>query len=87
MESCIYVGQVRHTRTMPVLHRFTYRVFMMYLDLDELPDLFRKRWLWSARRTAIARFRRADHLGPESQPLSESAETSDVGFDPAAGTG
>ena len=72
MESCIYEGQVRHTRTMPVLHRFRYRVFMMYLDLEELPTLFSKRWLWSTRRAAIARFRRSDHLGPANQPLAES---------------
>jgi len=72
MESCIYEGQVRHTRTTPVLHRFCYRVFMMYLDLDELPELFENRWLWSSRRVAIARFRRSDHLGPASQPLSDS---------------
>lgn len=72
MESCIYEGQVRHTRSTPVLHRFSYRVFMMYLDLDELPELFESRWLWSSRRAAIARFRRSDHLGPASQPLSDS---------------
>ncbi len=72
MESCIYEGQVRHTRTTPVLHRFRYRVFMMYLDLDELPGLFEKRWLWSATRPAIARFRRSDHIGPDHEPLSDS---------------
>lgn len=72
MESCIYEGQVRHTRTIPVLHRFKYRVFMMLLDLDELPELFARRWLWSSERTAIARFRRSDHLGDDSQPLAES---------------
>ena len=37
MKSCIYEGQVRHTRTKPVGHTFNYRLFMMYLDLDELP--------------------------------------------------
>ena len=72
MESCIYEGQVRHSRTTPALHRFQYRLFMMYLDLDELPALFNKRWLWSTRRPAIARFRRSRHLGPATQPLSES---------------
>lgn len=36
---------------------------MLYLDLDELPELFGKRWLWSTRRPAIARFCREDHLG------------------------
>lgn len=72
MKSCIYEGQVRHTRTRPVLHRFRYRVFMMYLDLDELPQLFSKRWFWSAKRTALARFRRSDHIGPVDQSLDES---------------
>ena len=44
---------------------------MMYLDLDELPGLFRQRWLWSASGPAIARFRRSDHLGPEDKPLAD----------------
>ena len=72
MESCIYEGRVKHTRTEPVLHRFGYRMFMMYLDLDELPDLFRKRWFWSATRPALARFRREHHIGDPGEPLAES---------------
>jgi DUF1365 family protein len=72
VESCIYEGRVKHSRTEPVLHRFGYRMFMMYLDLDELPELFRKRWFWSVSRPALARFRRTDHLGPAEQPLSDS---------------
>jgi DUF1365 family protein len=46
-------------------------MFMMYLDLAELPQLFRGRWFWSARRTALARFRRSDHLGDPAVPLDE----------------
>ncbi len=72
MQSCIYEGQVSHSRTRPVLHRFRYRMFMMYLDLDELPVLFKSYWCWSANRFALARFRRRDHLGPADQPLAES---------------
>jgi len=72
VESCIYEGRVRHTRTVPVSHRFSYRIFLMYLDLEELPTLFAKRWFWSASGPALARFRRADHLGPESEDLDES---------------
>ena len=72
MKSCIYEGQVSHTRTVPVLHRFKYRIFMMYLDLDELPQVFEKRWLWSSSKAAVARFRREDHLGPKTELLSES---------------
>jgi DUF1365 family protein len=48
MNSCIYTGNVRHRRFSPVPHAFTYRLFMMYLDLEELPTLFKGRWLWSA---------------------------------------
>ena len=41
MKSAIYAGQVRHRRMQPVVHEFSYRMFMMYLDLAELPEVFR----------------------------------------------
>lgn len=72
MDSCIYEGRVRHTRSRPATHQFSYRMFMMYLDLDELPLLFEKRWFWSVSRPALARFRRGDHLGPGDQPLADA---------------
>lgn len=75
MNSRIYVGQVRHRRYTPAQHAFQYALFMLYIDLDELPQLFRKRWLWSARRPAIARFRRADHLGDASTDLRDAVKT------------
>jgi hypothetical protein len=71
MNSAIYFGRVKHRRLAPVEHGFTYRMFMLYLDLAELPSVFRGRWLWSARRTAVARFRRADHFGDPAVPLDE----------------
>ena len=71
MESCIYEGRVRHTRKEPVPHQFNYRLFMMYLDLEELPTLFSGRWFWSAARPALARFRRDNHVGPSDEPLAE----------------
>ncbi len=72
MQSCIYEGRVRHARRKPVPHRFRYRVFMLYLDLDELDTVFDGRWFWSTTRAAIARFRRQNHTGPADQPLDES---------------
>lgn len=71
MKSCIYEGQVSHTRSAPVAHRFSYQLFMMYLDLDELPTLFSRRWFWSDSGSALARFRREEHLGESDRPLSE----------------
>jgi len=72
LDSCIYEGRVRHTRARPARHEFRYRMFMMYLDLDELPTLFRGRWFWSDRGPALARFRREDHLGPANRPLADA---------------
>ncbi len=72
IHSCLYEGEVRHRRFTPVHHEFRYRLFLVYLDLDELPTLFHSRWLWSIHRPNLAWFRRGDHLGPADQPLAES---------------
>ena len=37
LSPCIYQGRVMHHRLRPVQHRFVYRVFSLFLDLDELP--------------------------------------------------
>lgn len=72
LNSSIYVGQVRHRRLEPLLHQFRYSLYMVLLDLDELDELFRGRWIWSTRRFAPFSFRREDHLGPPEQPLKEA---------------
>ena len=76
MHSCLYVGQVNHRRhgggDDPVSNAFTYRLFMVYLDLAELDTVFRGRWLWSARRRAPAWLRREDHLGDPAVPLEQA---------------
>ena len=72
MQSCIFSGQVKHSRLTIPSHSFEYRVFMMYLDLDELPQVFRGRWLWSTSRIAAARFRRENYLGDPRMPLDEA---------------
>ncbi len=45
---------------------------MVYLDLAELDQVFRGRWLWSTRRSALARFDRADHFGDPGMPLDRA---------------
>ena len=71
MTSAIYDGSIRHRRHSPVEHAFTYRHAMLYLDLDELPGVLDVHPLYSARRPAVARFKRADHLGPTERPLAD----------------
>lgn len=72
MKSCIYTGQVRHRRFAPKPHEFRYRLFMMYVDLAELPFLFDKHWFWSSKQFALAWFRREDHYGKPGVRLEES---------------
>jgi len=72
MHSAIYTGQLRHRRYRPREHSFGYRLFMMYVDLAELDEIFRGRWLWSTRTPALAWLRRADYLGDASIPLDRA---------------
>ncbi len=69
LESAIYEGTVRHRRFEPVGREFNYRIFMLYLDLDEIPTVMKVHPLFSTRRRSPARFRRADYLGPSNLPL------------------
>jgi DUF1365 family protein len=53
-------------------NEFRHRLFMVYLDLAELPQALDASPLWSARRPALAWFRRADHLGDPAVALEDS---------------
>jgi hypothetical protein len=68
--SCLYEGTIRHRRSTEVADEFRHRLFMAYLDLDELPTLFDGWSFASARGPALAWFRRADYLGDPAVPLA-----------------
>jgi len=71
VNSALYFGTLRHRRLAPRPHAFRYPACMAWLDLAELDEVFRGRWLWSARRPALACFRRSDYLGNPSRPLDD----------------
>ena len=73
-QSAIYVGRVCHRRVTPKPHQFTYDVFMMYLDLDEMPCIFERSLWWSLSKPAFARFRRDDFLQPSSLNLADAVK-------------
>ena len=73
--SCIYEGLVVHRRTTPIDRAFSYRLYMLYVDLDELPQLFTRRWLWSYDRPNVAWFRREDYLGSSEESLADSVRS------------
>ena len=69
MHSALYTGLLRHRRFAPRGHEFSYRLFMVYVDLAELTEVFRGRWLWSVKRPAVAWLRRSDYLGDPAVAL------------------
>jgi DUF1365 family protein len=73
MQSCIYEGNVTHYRREPVTHKFQHRLFMVYLDLDELPDLMGKHGMISTSRYGPAAFLRRDHLFDASETIVDEA--------------
>ena len=66
LASAIYEGTVAHRRRTPVEHAFRMRLFMVYLDLGELPRVL------DGVPPALARFRRDDYLGDPALPLDEA---------------
>ena len=72
LHSAVYTGWVRHRRYAPKALAFRYPIFLMYLDLAELEQVFARRWLWSVGRRNLAQFRRSDYLGDPAQPLDEA---------------
>lgn len=71
LRSAIYVGSVRHRRRAPA-HTFTFPLFMLYLDLDEVERVFSLTRLWGTSRWCPARFRRSDYLSHGTLGLAES---------------
>lgn len=72
LHSALYSGWVRHRRYAPKALAFRYPLFLMYLDLAELDQVFARRWLWSVGRRNLVEFRRSDYLGDPAQALDEA---------------
>lgn len=71
MHSCIYEGIVTHRRYAPVDHQFRYPLFMVYLDLDELPAIVGRESLLKTTPYASRSFLRRDHLFQPTLPLAD----------------
>jgi DUF1365 family protein len=71
-QSAIFKGFVRHRRFQPKAHAFNYPLFMLYLDLDELPALFAGKWYCSLNRFNLVSFKREDFFAPEQADLKQA---------------
>jgi uncharacterized protein len=72
---CIYAGIIHHHRYFPVNHGFKYKLFMMYLDLAELPNLLKPFWLWSYQGRNLASFWPGDYFDGKEKNLDQSIRT------------
>ncbi len=72
MKSAIYTGNVWHRRLSPKSHAFQYHVFMLYLDLAELDQVFSLSRFWSKSKYSLAHFKRSDFFGSEALSINES---------------
>ena len=71
MESGIYSGTLRHRRFIPVHHEFTYPLFMVFLDIDRLPELMKVSPMAGYNRRNWASFHEKDHFGDAAASLRE----------------
>lgn len=67
--SSILTGTVRHRRERPEEHAFTYDMWHVLLDVDELDRLDEQVTGFAYNRPGIATFRDTDHLGPVDLPI------------------
>jgi uncharacterized protein len=70
--SAIYVGHVAHAR--PGKHRLKYRVFMLALDIDELPALDRQHRCFAHNRFNLLAVHDRDHGARTGAPLRPQIE-------------
>ncbi len=62
MSSKLYKCKVMHNRLTPKKHRFTYNIFMFWLDIDKLKETSNKLRFFSCNRSNIFNFRDDDHF-------------------------
>jgi DUF1365 family protein len=62
VKSALYTGTVMHARRTPHDHVFRYPVYMVLLDLDELPALDRRFRLFGWNRRAVTSYHDEDHI-------------------------
>jgi DUF1365 family protein len=82
VESGIYVGTIRHRRFFPAAHEFTYPLFMVFLDIDRLPELMKISPLAGYNRRNWVSYQERDHFGDPAaklrQRLQREADIKDV---------
>jgi DUF1365 family protein len=64
LESCLYIGTIRHRRFLPIKHEFNYKIFMYFINLDEVNKYFKTTLLHNTKFSLIW-FRKKDFLSKQ----------------------
>lgn len=85
--SALYFGEVMHKRLRPFVHAFRYRVFSLYIDLDELEACDRDLRFFSHNRWNLVSLHDRDHGPRDGTPLRPwiDAQLAAAGIDLAGG--
>ena len=62
-------GYVTHTRTSPVVHRFKYSFFQIWLDVERPKLIDKISWFWSSEKSNLVRFKRENYLPNDGEQV------------------
>jgi len=82
MQSCLYECRVMHHRLVPKEHKFSYRIFVLALDLDELETCHKAFTFFSLNRWNLYSFNEADYV-PTYEKIHNPSQNTSIKLTPA----
>ena len=70
MRTAFYIGTLAHARMKPKHHRFSYSVFMPFVDVERVEKITKDLPFWSVGRWGLARFVRTYFIGDEKVSIA-----------------
>lgn len=71
-EHFLYTGIVKHRRYTPFNREFSYPIFMLYLDINDLNNVMKKSILWNVNKAAMVSFNRNDYHNAKTKSLDQA---------------
>ena len=75
LKSAFYIGKIFHKRCAPKVHQFTYPLYMMLVDLDEVEQLHHQHWWFSNKRWAPLELKESDYFKGIDQTNAPAQQT------------
>lgn len=69
--TCLYRGEVVHRRLLPLRHELRYRVCNLFADIDQLPGVAKRLWLFSYNRFNLFSISDSSHGRGDGTPIRD----------------